>query len=296
MSYRSAAVAALLVATLLTGCGPARKATLPAGSPSPSATGGSPEQSPSPDPSPPGASPPASPSATAARTSAPGAPVAGALSGKVIVVDPGHNGGNGGQPEVVNRQVDVGNGKKACDTTGTQTYDGLREHAFTWDVATRLAALLRAAGATVIMTRDGDSGVGPCIDERAAIANRNRAHAAVSIHGDGGPDGGHGFHIMEPKLIAGYTDAIVAPSHQLAVAIRDAYKAGTDIVPATYIGQDGINPRSDMGGLNLSKVPKVMVECGNMRNTGDAVKMADPGHRQRIAAAIAAGLVRYLAS
>src|SRR5207302_638312 len=108
----------------------------------------------------------------------------------------GHNGGNGAHPDAINRLVDIGNGTKACDTTGTSTDDGYPEHAYTLDVATRAAALLRTAGASVVLTRTDDSGVGPCIDERAGIGNRAGAAVAVSIHADGGPAGGRGFHVI----------------------------------------------------------------------------------------------------
>ncbi len=217
----------------------------------------------------------------------------GRLAGKVIVLDPGHNGGSAAHPELISRLVDAYTQLKPCNTTGTQTDGGYSEHAFTWDVANRLAKLLRAAGATVILTRSSDNGVGPCITERAAIANRNHATVALSIHGDGGPAAGHGFHVMEPALIAGApSTAIVDPSHRLAVAVRD--QLATVLSPATYIGQDGINTRSDMAGLNLSRVPVVMVECGNMRNAGDARLMRDPAGRQRLAAALAVGLTAFV--
>ena len=50
-----------------------------------------------------------------------------------------------------------------------------------------------------------------------------------------------------------------------------------------------------MAGLNLSTVPKVLIECGNMRNSGDAAIMASPGGRQKMAEGIAAGLAAFLA-
>src|SRR5256885_15487960 len=68
-------------------------------------------------------------------------PTAKALTGKVIVIDPGHNGGNASHPEIINRKVNVVNGSKPCNTTGTATNDGYPEHAFTWDVANRLAKI-----------------------------------------------------------------------------------------------------------------------------------------------------------
>jgi len=218
------------------------------------------------------------------------------VSGKTIVVDPGHNGGNGAHPEIINKQVPMGTGTKECDTTGTETNAGYTEAAFTFDVATRLAVLLKAAGATVVMTRTDNTSVGPCVNKRAAIGNDAHAAVAISIHADGAPAGGHGFHVMEPVRVGAPSDAIIAPSQQLALKVRDSYRARTGIPTSTYIGSNGINPRSDMGGLNLSTVPKVLVECGNMRNTGDAAFMTSTTGRQRIAEALAGGLAAFLAS
>jgi N-acetylmuramoyl-L-alanine amidase len=219
----------------------------------------------------------------------------GSLKGKVIVIDPGHNGGNADHPEVINKQVNVGNGHKECDTTGTETASGYTEAAFTWDVSNRLAKLLKAQGAKVYLTRDSNTGVGPCITERAAIGNRHHADAALSVHADGAPAGGHGFHVIEPKPIKGYNTKMVPASLKLGRALRDAFKAGTGIPYSTYIGTNALNPRDDLGGLNLSTVPKVFVECGNMRNSGDAAKFTSAAFRQRIAEAFAKGFEAYFA-
>jgi N-acetylmuramoyl-L-alanine amidase len=162
-------------------------------------------------------------------------------------------------------------------------------------VATRLARLLRAEGATVILTRANDRGVGPCITQRAAIGNKAHANAAISIHADGGPPGGSGFDIIEPGLVPGYTNGIVAPSHRLALAIRGAYHRITGEPYADYVGVRALDVRTDLGGLNLSTVPKVFIECGNMRNAADAAKLSSAAFRQRIAVALAAGFTAYLA-
>jgi N-acetylmuramoyl-L-alanine amidase len=234
---------------------------------------------------------PAVPSISPAASSAPRS----SLAGKIIAVDPGHNGNAAAHPEIVNKLVNAVSKWKPCETTGTETNAGYQESAFNLDVAIRLAAILRAAGATVVLTRTDNNGVGPCFDERAAIGNRAHAAVAISIHADGAPAGDHGFHVLEPVDVHGPSTAILAPSRRLAVDIRDAYRSGTGLPAANYIGRDGIDPRSDMGGLNLSTVPKVLLECGNMRNAGDAAKLSSPEFRQRAAAAIAAGLARYLA-
>ena len=191
--------------------------------------------------------------------------------------------------------MDAGTLWKACDTVGAQTASGYPEWAFTLDVAQRLARVLRRAGAQVVLTRTSNRGWGPCITRRAAIGNRARADASLSIHADGGPAGGRGFHVIRPVSIRGLTDDIAAPSHRLALAVRAAYTAGTGLPYSSYAGRRGLQARSDLGGLNLSDVPKVFVESGNMRNARDATLLADPRFRQRIAEALARGLAAYLA-
>ncbi|MCC5579904.1 N-acetylmuramoyl-L-alanine amidase [Microtetraspora sp. AC03309] len=226
----------------------------------------------------------------AAAPSPPGKP----LAGKVIVIDPGHNGGNYKHPEVINKQVNVLTKRKPCDTTGTATNDGYSEAAFTWDVSTRLAKVLRAEGATVKLTRKNNTSVGPCITQRAAIGNQAKADAAISIHGDGAPASGHGFHIIMPKKIDGPVDPVVNDSRKLGIAVRNAFRAGTGQAYSTYIGKNALDFRNDLGGLNLSSVPKVFIEVGNMRNAGDAARMKSATFRQQAADSLAKGVTNYL--
>ncbi len=216
------------------------------------------------------------------------------LAGKVVAIDPGHDGGNASNPAFINQMVNVISEQKACDTVGAETDAGYTEHAFNFDVATRLAALLRRKGARVTLTRHDDTGVGPCVTERAAIGNRAHADAAISIHADGGPPGGTGFEIIEPGLIPGYTDKIIGPSHRLALDLRGAYQAGTGEPYSDYIGDQGLDVRTDLGGLNLSTVPKVFIECANMRNSTDAERLTSAAFRQQIAVGLAAGFTKYL--
>jgi N-acetylmuramoyl-L-alanine amidase len=218
----------------------------------------------------------------------------GSLAGKVIVIDPGHNGGNASHPAIINKKVNVINAMKPCNTTGTATNDNYPEHAFTWDVSVRLAKILRAKGAKVVLTRKNDKGVGPCVDERAKIANRAHADATLAIHGDGAPASGHGFHIIEPAVIKGHNEQVVPRSRRLGLDMRNAFHQGTGIPYSSYLGKNGIDVRSDLGGLNVATVPAVFIECGNMRNAGDAAKMKSPAGRQRMAEALAQGFVTFL--
>ena len=130
------------------------------------------------------------------------------------------------------------------------------------------------------MTRTTNDGWGPCIDERAGIGNRANADAAISIHADGGPAGGRGFHVLMPALVPGYTDDIYAASHRLGVDVRDAFLA-TGMPTSTYYATQGLAERTDLGGLNLSNVPKVFIETGNMRNATDAALLKSADFRQR---------------
>ena len=109
-----------------------------------------------------------------------------------MTIDPGHDGGNASDPAFIDAPIDGGGFTESCDTAGTTTASGYTEHAFNFDVALRLASLLQAGGATVVLTRYTDTGVGPCVNVRAAIGNDDGSDAAISIHGDGGPVSGSG--------------------------------------------------------------------------------------------------------
>ena len=216
------------------------------------------------------------------------------LSGRVVVLDPGHNGGNADAPERIGRPVPAGPGTKECDTVGARTEGGYDEHEFNWDLSLLVRDRLEEAGATVVLTRDSDDGVGPCIDERAAIGNEAQADAALSIHADGAAPGSRGFHVIVPGEVPGFTEPILESSYALGEALRDEFHAVTDHPYSDYLGEEGIDVRTDLGGLNLSTVPKVFLEVGNMRDPVDAEKLTDPEWRELAAEGIAAGLTRFL--
>lgn len=222
------------------------------------------------------------------------------LWGRTIVVDPGHNGANATHPDRINRLVWAGGFRKPCDTVGTATRTGLRETAYNFRLSKWLARVLRHRGAHVVLTRTTNSGVGPCINKRAAIGNSAEADAAVSVHADGALRGVRGFHVIEPALAPnGRNAAILRPSARLARAVRLAFHRGTREPYATYPGdlvKPGLTRRSDLGGLNLSRVPKVFLETGNMKNRIDARHLRRRTWRHRAARAIADGIATFLAA
>jgi N-acetylmuramoyl-L-alanine amidase len=216
------------------------------------------------------------------------------LSGRVVTIDPGHNGGNFTHPQQIARLVNDGNGEKECDTTGTAAPDGYRETDFNWSLALDLRKLLAAAGARVVLTRHSNDGVGPCITERAGIGNRAHSDAAISIHADGGPPNGSGFAVLVPAPIPSHgNQSIIAPSGRLGSALRGAL-LGIGLHPSTYDGVNGIAPRTDLGGLNLSRVPKAFVEVGNMQNAADEAPMERAAFRERVAHALLEAIRQFL--
>ncbi|MGW3956734.1 N-acetylmuramoyl-L-alanine amidase [Streptomyces sp. NPDC004752] len=221
------------------------------------------------------------------------------LAGKVVVIDPGHNPGNFRHTTEINRKVDIGTNQKECDTTGTATDDGYPEAEFTLDVSHRLRTLLEQQGATVKLTHDRDEPAwGPCVDERARIGNTAHADAAISIHADGSAVGNRGFHVILPGSVhSGGADTrpIVGPSRQLGERIAGNFVRVTGSAPANYVGGGtGLVTREDLGGLNLSTVPKVFIECGNMRDSKDAARLTSGAWRQKAAEGISEGIVSFL--
>ncbi|MEU2114524.1 N-acetylmuramoyl-L-alanine amidase [Streptomyces sp. NPDC016459] len=238
-------------------------------------------------------------SVTPSRTPLSSAPGSGrSLAGRTIVVDPGHNPGNFRHSTEINQKVNIGTNRKECDTTGTSTNAGYTEASFTLDVSHRLRDLLAAQGATVVLTQDADRPWGPCIDERARIGNEARADAVVSVHADGSAVGHRGFHVILPARVregSADTTKIVGPSRELGERIADGFARATGTAPANYLGSGtGLDVRDDLGGLNLSTVPKVFVECGNMRDPKDAQLLTSATWRQKAARGIADGIATYL--
>jgi N-acetylmuramoyl-L-alanine amidase len=215
------------------------------------------------------------------------------LSGTVIGIDPGHNGKNYSDPSFINHLVWNGRAMETCDTTGTATDAGYSEAQFNWNVASYLRADLLADGAKVVLTRSGNDGIGPCVNTRAHILDRAHVNVAVDIHADGGPASGRGFTVLEP-IADGVNSKVVAPSDRFAKVLRSAFESGTGMPLSTYDGVDGLQPRDDLAGLNLTTVPKVLIECGNMRNATDAKLLVSSAFQKRAAAAIVAAMIKFL--
>ncbi len=181
---------------------------------------------------------------------APAAAAPANIAGMIVFLDPGHNGANDAS---ISRQVPTGRGgTKDCQASGTSSNSGYPEHTFNWDTtcgygqhSPNSACAPRCRAATTTRC--------PCVDERAAMANAIRPNAIVSIHADGGPANGRGFHVLysSPPL---NTAQAGPPAIQFAQVMRDQIQ-GSGIPPANYIGSGGLDARSDIAGLNLAQYP-----------------------------------------
>lgn len=236
--------------------------------------------------------------AVAAMAAAPGVQAAEEkpLGGRVIVLDPGHQLGNGNPKFAAQMSQTKFNGSivKGCNTTGTATNAGFPEATFTWRVAGHLKSLLESKGATVVLTRDRNSrdAWGPCVWDRARIGTEAKADAMVSIHADGAPASANGFFVIAPAAIPGWTDDVVKVDRRLAKAmIAGMTDAGAP--PANYV-RDQLQVRRDQSTLNFSDVPTVIVEVGNMRNAADARRMSSAAGQREYANWLAAGIERFL--
>jgi N-acetylmuramoyl-L-alanine amidase len=229
----------------------------------------------------------------AALVEAPHTPHANAapadIAGMIVFLDPGQNGADDAS---ITRQVPDGRGgTKDCGTSGTATNEGYPEHSFSWEVVLRIRSLLDQLGVRTAMSRGTDDALGPCVDERAAMANAIHPDAIVSIHADGGAPAGRGFHVdySAPPL----NQAQAGPAMQFARIMRDQLRA-SGLPPANYVGQDGLYGHGDLAELNLAQYPAILVELGNMKNPADDALITSPDGRQKYAAAVVNGIAGFL--
>ncbi len=215
------------------------------------------------------------------------------LAGQVVGIDPGHNGRNGSDPAYINHLIWNGRAWETCDTTGTQTDGGYTEARFNFNVATYLRRYLLRDGARVVLTRHNNHGVGPCVNRRSQIINHAHANVAIDIHADGGPSWGRGFTVLEP-VADGPNNKVIRSSKRFGRDVRSAFLAHTPMPTSDYYGHDGLISRDDLAGLNLTTVPKVLIETGNMRNATDARLLTSARFQREIARALEAAIIRFL--
>ena len=215
-------------------------------------------------------------------------PVQSKLAGKVICIDPGH----ASNPDMSTEPIGPGSSEmKVKDPGGTAgVVTGIGERVVTLAIAKDLKPLLEAQGATVVMTREGETFHGGN-RERAEIANNAHADLFIRIHADGSNNHAEtGASTLYPASIPGWTDGIFAQSKKAAITVQ------ASMVNNLGVKDDGTVERSDLTGFNWSKVPAILVECGFMTNAEEEQKLISADYQEKIAEAMRNGIEIYFGS
>lgn len=179
------------------------------------------------------------------------------LKDRIIVVDAGHGG------------KDPGASSK-----------GLSEKTVTLDVAKRVEAKLKKAGAKVLMTRSGDTF--PSLSERTTFAKNNFAETFVSIHVNAATASAKGTEVFYDT--SGNPNG--AESKTLATYIQN------NIVRQANMTDRGVK-NTGFYVIKNNNVAAVLVELGFITNSDDFKKLSSDKYLEIYAEAIYQGLVQY---
>jgi N-acetylmuramoyl-L-alanine amidase len=211
--------------------------------------------------------------------------------------------------------IDAGHGGSDHGTTGPT---GLREKDVVLDVAKRLGTLLEAQlGCEVIYTRVDDSFV--ALEDRPRIANERKADLFISVHANSSPvapvTGVETFYLnfdaspsaMEVaarenatarKNVSELQDLLqkIALNTKVRESADFASKVQAAQVVGAARGRDRGVKRAPFVVLIGTEMPAILTEIGFLSNAREEAQFKKPEHRQKVAEAIARGIVRYSAS
>ena len=240
---------------------------------------------------------PASPDAPPADAAPPPLEFTAPAVLNTVVIDPGHGG----------------------DDTGTTGPNSVLEKDVTLQVATRLRRAIESRlGLRVVMTRDGDWMIR--LDERAAIANNNKADLFISLHANASlspaPSGAEVYYLslyddaVETRL-TGSTDHTVpvlgggvrsievvswdmAQVRHLDQSARFARIVDTELRRRVAMRQTDVQ-RAPFRVLVGANMPAVLVELGFLSNPAQAEQLASASFQETLAQALFQSVVRYRA-
>ncbi|HAC62062.1 MAG TPA: N-acetylmuramoyl-L-alanine amidase, partial [Cyanothece sp. UBA12306] len=189
------------------------------------------------------------------RTSYPPGSVTGTPRGRVLVViDPGHGGKD----------------------PGAVGLRGLQEKNVILPISLDVSRLLQKQGVQVKLTRSADYFVS--LRGRTQIANRARANIFVSIHANA--VGGGRSHVNGMEVF-------YYGNRALAAAIHGSIMRSINVVDR------GVK-RGRFYVLRSSRMPAALVEVGFVTGVEDNRNLSNPAYRQRMAQAIAQGILDYI--
>ncbi|GGA07400.1 hypothetical protein GCM10008018_61450 [Paenibacillus marchantiophytorum] len=209
-------------------------------------------------------------------------------SGKLVMLDPGHQRQGNNTPEQVGPDVRDTKPAVSSGTVGVRTKKA--EYVLNLEVSLLIKAELERRGIEVAMTRETHD-VDISNKQRAEMANEAGAALAVRIHADGDSSPKtKGFSVLYPSASTAAVKPIAAESRQAAGYLLEHLKA------ATEASGRGLSARSDLSGFNWSQVPVVLVELGFMTNPEEDKLMSEPEYQKKLAAGIADGIEQFVTS
>ena len=216
------------------------------------------------------AQPPQTPTDKAVDTTTNETPQAHITGEKIVVIDAGHGGS------------DPGAGSTFTDAYGSEKFV---EKEINLAVATKVANILKANGISVKMTRTGDTY--PSLSDRSDLANEIGASMFVSIHSnaiENNPE----INGIEVYYASTNNDTRYGvSSSQLA---KDIYKNLINDTKATPR-----NVKTEQHYVTrTSEMPAVLIEIGFITNKTEAENLANSGYQDKLANAIANGIMKNL--
>jgi N-acetylmuramoyl-L-alanine amidase len=185
--------------------------------------------------------------------------------GRIVCIDPGHGGSD---PGAMNASL------------------GINEKTITLEIARKLAAVLRANGWRVVMTRNSDRDVtypGSSNSEelwaRVRVATDFHASMFISIH----------CNSSVSSMVNGSATHWYKPGDRLLAASVQPH-----VVEAMGSRNNGLQ-RNRFYVLTHSRLPSILIETAFISNMSEGRKLADPACQQRLAEGIASGLRTYVA-
>lgn len=206
------------------------------------------------------------------------------LEGFVIGIDPGHQlNADSEQEQVYPDNTELT--KDRMSPGGFGVCSGAAEYEINLDVSLRLAGLLRAAGAKVVMTRSSNN---------VSISNMERAQ----LMNESGVDFWIRVHCNSSNYQRTNGALVLAPAKKMEIHPHSAALARHMIegfCGATGAANKGVSYTSTQTGFNWSAVPVITIEMGYLTNPREDVLLCREFYRSRCAEGIFAGIAAYCA-
>ena len=211
--------------------------------------------------------------------------------------------------------IDAGHGG---DDTGAKGANGTLEKNVTLAIARKLKATIESRlGVRVMLTRDGDQNIG--VDQRAAMANNNKADLFLSIHASASiRPVASGVEVF--SLIAGDEASRVAGAAPESLPVLGGGNRDIQVIPwetaqTRFLGQSASLARTLATALREhvtmsarplvqaplrvlvgANMPAALVETGFLTNAAQEKQLAGDDYQNAIVAALVDGIVRFRAS